>query len=269
VIDGSAHLRPLRRALATALQARTDKTAVTAWITTDREPRQLDLTKPDADLHDEDFIGGRDPIDGLRAALSSARAAEGASAVVWLHGPQPADLAQADALEQTLHFALRHVPLFDVPLLPGAHRLAEKIYRQTDVRGAPRFVDTEADLPVFLRQIQGGLPELRPVFTRQSDAPTSGTKTSDQLSRYAAFADTLAAFQRNPSVDAATVAAATRHQVVTPVTGAVVLETKQQFLENGLKQVDPASTPTVPTIPEPGSLILLLTACALALRRRR
>jgi hypothetical protein len=46
---------------------------------------------------------------------------------------------------------------------------------------------------------------------------------------------------------------------VTPVSGAVVLETKQQYDESRLTPVSPA---TVPTIPEPHEWVLALIACA-------
>jgi len=46
---------------------------------------------------------------------------------------------------------------------------------------------------------------------------------------------------------------AARQQLVTPVTGAVVLETKQQYAANGL---EPASLESVPMIPEPQSITL-------------
>ena len=44
-------------------------------------------------------------------------------------------------------------------------------------------------------------------------------------------------------------------QLVTPVSGAVVLETQEQYDRHGLKPVDPA---TVPVVPEPGTVALLL-----------
>jgi hypothetical protein len=46
---------------------------------------------------------------------------------------------------------------------------------------------------------------------------------------------------------------------VTAVTGAVVLETAEQFAEAGLEPVDPAS---VPSVPEPATWLLLIVAGA-------
>jgi len=44
------------------------------------------------------------------------------------------------------------------------------------------------------------------------------------------------------------------YQLVTPVSGAVVLETVQQYEQAGLEPVDEA---TVPTIPEPQTIFLM------------
>jgi hypothetical protein len=49
---------------------------------------------------------------------------------------------------------------------------------------------------------------------------------------------------------------------VTPVTGAVVLETEQQYRNNELKPVDAG---TVPTIPEPEMIVLFIVAGAFML----
>jgi hypothetical protein len=49
---------------------------------------------------------------------------------------------------------------------------------------------------------------------------------------------------------------ASRWQLVTPVSGAVVLETRQQFTQNGLSPVDPLTTPMV--VPEPETWALLV-----------
>jgi hypothetical protein len=58
-----------------------------------------------------------------------------------------------------------------------------------------------------------------------------------------------------------------RYPLVTPVSGAVVLETKQQYQRAGLTPSDPA---TVPTIPEPSTWLLVVAAFSvLACARQR
>ncbi len=65
------------------------------------------------------------------------------------------------------------------------------------------------------------------------------------------------------------VALAARYHLVTPVSGAVVLETQQQYEESRLT---PVAQTTVPTVPEPHEWALLALAFAalmwLAWRRR-
>ena len=55
---------------------------------------------------------------------------------------------------------------------------------------------------------------------------------------------------------AAAVALASRYRLVTPVSGAVVLETQQQYDESRLTPVSQAQA-TVPTVPEPHEWALL------------
>jgi hypothetical protein len=55
---------------------------------------------------------------------------------------------------------------------------------------------------------------------------------------------------------------ATTLNLVTPISGAVVLETKQQYDDAGLTP-KPTGLPTVPTVPEPHEWALLLLATAM------
>jgi hypothetical protein len=52
---------------------------------------------------------------------------------------------------------------------------------------------------------------------------------------------------------------AAKYQLVTPVTGAVVLETAQQYAASDLTPVNPG---TVPTIPEPEIVVLMVVVGA-------
>jgi hypothetical protein len=60
-----------------------------------------------------------------------------------------------------------------------------------------------------------------------------------------------------------------KYQLVTAYSGAVVLETAEQYRRHGLTPVDPAAAPAVPSVPEPGVVMLLLPAAMIALLRRR
>jgi hypothetical protein len=81
---------------------------------------------------------------------------------------------------------------------------------------------------------------------------TNALRASKQLERLWARDETLRLAKAHQR-DAATKLAAA-NQLVTPLTGAVVLETQQQFTQHGLSPADPAS---VPAVPEPGAFSLL------------
>ncbi len=55
---------------------------------------------------------------------------------------------------------------------------------------------------------------------------------------------------------------AIQYQLVTPASGAVVLETQQQYDQAGLQPVEAG---TVPTIPEPETLLLIMVVATIFL----
>jgi hypothetical protein len=82
-----------------------------------------------------------------------------------------------------------------------------------------------------------------------------GKRGSRHLARLWAFDEVLRLVRSNQRDLAVETAA--KYQLVTPVSGAVVLENKQQFVQAGLQPVDPN---TVPNVPEPGTVLLLVLA---------
>jgi hypothetical protein len=98
-------------------------------------------------------------------------------------------------------------------------------------------------------------------FVRRREAGPTGppagdfVKTSDHLARLWAADEVNRLLAVNkPAEREAALKLAVEYQIVTPVSGAVVLETKEQYDQNNLKPVD---ANTVPTIPEPEMVLLL------------
>ena len=60
-----------------------------------------------------------------------------------------------------------------------------------------------------------------------------------------------------------------RYQLVTPVSGAVVLESEKQFEQFGLDQVDESTAPSIPGVPEPSTVMLVLISMMSVWRHRR
>jgi len=74
---------------------------------------------------------------------------------------------------------------------------------------------------------------------------------------------------RQQTADPERVAFAAKYQLVTAFSGAVVLETAEQYARHGLTPVDATSTPQIPATPEPGVMILLLLGSLSGMWRRK
>lgn len=216
------------------------------------------------DLPSLTFEGGKDNRAALMMGIETG-INTGAATILWLHGPQPVEFGSTDGIEQLLERAFRKPRIVSIELAAGPNRLLEKIgARRWLAPSSSRVADTDDLLPV-LRQ------EARPSSTRYEytriplgQQPEGAREVWDQLARFHSWQSVIEATDL-PGMG--TLAA--RYQLVTPVSGAVVLETKEQFQQHGLNQVDASSTPSIPSIPEPGTSALLLTTVLIALRRRR
>jgi hypothetical protein len=206
--------------------------------------------------------GGVDASAALVQALDTL-AAEPNAAVLWIHGQQPELLTGAEALLQRLERRGRNVPIFAVQLSPGPNRLIEQMdgyVRPGTAFSKPQFNETLAAL-----WRDGQLtPRREKVDSVPADLPAASAHIA-RLWANESVRDLVRVPQ--PQRRAQAVELATGYQLVTPVTGAVVLETAAQYAANNLQPVDPTSTPSVP---EPGSLaVIALASYALLARRRR
>ena len=262
VVDGSAGNRDAGLALADALDAVPTDVPVGLALADDEAtviapaPWSAARRAAVADaIRGADYRGGRDDRDALAAALAHAGGASGA--VLWVHGAQPVDFAETTArLEQTLA---------RVPSPPRLVRYQAEPGRARALGGEPLFEtarlltptgDAPADLRAALAELSGAAPAWR--TTRVEADVASGSPHVARLwaaGRIAAKADATGA-ERTGAV-----ALAHRLNLVTPLSGAVVLETDADYKANGLPLPGAAE---VPTVPEPGTWALLILAAAMA-----
>lgn len=194
--------------------------------------------------------GGADNVPALEQAWEVAAAGE--CDVIWIRGPQPVLLASTASLAQCLERSSRpHI--LEWQLLPSASKVAEEL------RGELRRLRVPRGEP---QPLVAALSAPRLVAERREvkAAPAGAVRASGHLARLWAADETerLARSQRAKAVELATA-----YQLVTGVSGAVVLETRQQYDRHGLSPSDPDS---VPVTPEP-SMLLLMPAAYLLLRR--
>jgi len=274
VVDGSRDMQPHLRSIAAALASWTPPSALTVLVAADevvelgkRSARSSDAGALES-LTSWHAVGGQDNVPALIRARELA-AAEPGAVVLWLHGPQPAVFASTEPLVQACQRDPAGPRLYELQVTPGPDRVTEKLDGLGGISSVPRLGSVEADLKRRLDSWRSGAKTLtiaREAVATEAAAQADGAVAGSQhLARLWARdeVDRLAA-QRKPA-EAAKEAA--RHQLVTSVSGAVVLENQAQFDAAGLRPVDAQS---VPSIPEPSAAaVLLLGGAMLLLARRR
>ncbi len=213
-------------------------------------------------LNSSKFEGGADNAPALLKAWDLAAQKPGNNAIVWIHNPQRLLLTPVDELRQ--RWERPYGPkLYSVQIRSGADEIERRLDGINEVLPVARSASLQGDLEILFAQLTGRVKKLE--FVRSSrkfdrQMAMAGTETSDHLARlWASDEVTRILAMRDMSLTDEAMTLAARYQLVTPVTGAVVLETADQYRASGL---EPVNAGTVPTIPEPGMVALLIVAGA-------
>ena len=277
VIDGSRSMAESKRQVAEALAHFPRDIALSIVISGDEtvvlsRPAGLEPAAGAQAIGRFAFAGGRSNLGALAQAWDLASVAPD-GAIVWIHGPQP---VLTEPVEPLLQRFARHphaVRLIDVEAVAGPNRIAEKLDGAAPMAAAPRRGAIDDDLRRLFASWHPAATEVsvtREPMTAVPDGLLQYPKTSDHIARLWAADKVAAAAQAGkPEERQAATLLAQRYQLVTPLTGAVVLETRQQYTDAGLEPVAPG---TVPTIPEPQTWMLMCCVLGLlgwqALRQR-
>ncbi|MBX9829708.1 MAG: hypothetical protein K2Y27_32540 [Xanthobacteraceae bacterium] len=277
VVDGSARLAGTTLQLVKALDAIPQGLKVGAIIATD--PVQQIAPAPWSEAHKQTIVklirstpreGGQDNAPALANALIALEAEHDAT-LLWVHGPQPVIFrGSSDRLEQAATRLSRLPRLVLYGVEPGPNELLPDMSWAWSAQSLPKTASLQIDLARFFAGLSKETSALS--VQRSADiAPDNLPKGSDHIARLWANDRVLDLMRSNPSANRdRAVTLASKYRLVTPVSGAVVLETKQQYDESRLT---PAEKGTVPTVPEPHEWALALIACVallwLAWRQRR
>lgn len=213
------------------------------------------------------FEGGANNVPALVKAWNIA-AGNPESAIVWIHAPQTLLLQPVEELRQRRERRPANVPmLYSVQTENGADRIEEKLDGAHLITGIARMNPLRIDLEKLFAELTGQRKTLEFVRTNEPAAETNKSPATKETSAH------LAKLWANDEVERLTnakekngvedaVKLAVLYQLVTPVSGAVVLETQEQYQRAGLEPVEGG---TVPTIPEPETWLLIAVVAAIFL----
>ncbi len=222
VLDGSASMQPYRADVAAALRAWKPSGPVTVLLADDQVRNLGDNLEEAAKAWEAaPLVGGQDAVPALLQAKDGE--------VLWVHGPQPVLLADLAPLRERAH------DILSLAVTPGPNRVLDDLGCVEAVRTGPLREDlpprTWQQLALGRSQTAGELAKV------------------DDLSRLWAAQECA-----HGGPDALKLAVA--YHLVTPVSGAVVLESEEQERRAGLR---PGEFDEIPVVPEP-SVVVLLTA---------
>ena len=270
VVDGSLGMAAAQSAVAQAIgQLPPGLPATVVWAADEA----VTLTNGTGTLKEsllrQRTCGGQDNVPALLRAWNLALQTPG-SAIVWVHGAQPMLLSTVEPLLQAAERTAQPPKLIEFQTEPGPDRLLEQLGGLRGLQSVLRRGNVAEDLSRLVKSFAGGVTQL--IFRRErvgaqaEAAADNAVEASLNLARLWAK-DQIRRLQSARTPEAA-VKLAGLYQLVTPISGAVVLENQQQYAETGLTPVEAQS---VPSIPEPGSvrvLFLGLVAWWLLHRRR-
>lgn len=279
VVDGSVSMRNFGKDVAAALHAIPEGISLDLLIAADSPPH-MGMTERRGSAHVRSaaskqlaefiFVGGCDNIPALSQAWDMALNRPN-SAVVWIHGPQPIRMESTEMLRQKQDRRKGNVRFYCVEAALGRNVVIEDLEAMESLRIVPRLGELKPDLERLFGSWNAGVTEqaLSRRFVDRGEVPETARKTSMHMVRLWAHDEVLRLARSGKAEDrrnAVKIAAA--YNLVTPVSGAVVLESAQQYHEAGLT---PAAA-NVPTIPEPETWLLMCVSAIILLwiaRNRR
>jgi hypothetical protein len=275
VIDGSADMESSFGEIARALNGFPSQPELSIWFAKDGVQNVFSSTWARRDTASAAVsglraAGGQDDVPALLQAWEWA-SAKSNSVVIWVHGAQPLILEHLEALKQRVDWrsGADAPTIIDVAARPGPNLIAEQLATSPVLAGLPRVSTLSDDLDRLFGSWSGRRPAHQFARTTEPSIIAAGFSAEPSASlhvvRLWAFDEIKKKVRARMKSDAINMAHV--YQLVTPVSGAVVLETQQQFAAAGLTPVDTAS---VPVVPEPSVILLaLLGLVALFLFRKR
>jgi hypothetical protein len=205
------------------------------------------------------FAGGADNAPALIKAWDLATATPGNNAIVWIHSPQRTTLTSVGPLLNRMSADYFGPSLYSVQTSAGSDEIVKKLDGINEVKSVVRLGSLRMDLERLFQQLSGQVPTLefvRSVKHPQPDANLDGVETSNLAQLWANDEVARILNARDESLKEAATILALRYRLVTPTSGAVILDTPKQ-LDNS--DLEPVTSPlTEAAEPDIGGLFFIV-----------
>ncbi len=223
-------------------------------------------------LDSKEYWGGCDAIPAIEKALEILSEQPG-GVLLWIHAPLPARLSSGDGLAQWMrrrpaNSGENAIRFLSVSVVPGPNRLVEDIGYLAGIERVAVIGSVDETLSYVARNLAS--EDIVRRFSVESLSEERAEKgairaeASKHIVRLAVGHVARLDVGRKSADHLSDVAAlAVKTRLVTPLTGAVVLEQMEQYVEHDL---DPgANQEAIPVIPEPEEWALIIVVlCAFA-----
>lgn len=294
VVDGSSTMASWTDKVADVLQNIRFKNANIIWAS---DVPKVVLAKADttslrwsaalARLRDSSCLGGQDNGEALSLALNNIDSDRSAN-IVWIHGPQPVDFHKSHSLLSPLQEQNNKIRLFEYQVVPGPNEVVKSLDQSSAMIQVPHLSSVTDDLQQLFKRLSGQTASFAIIrsFIDHDSSKFSVAAHSAELSQLAASDQVFAHLSATRNLNAYE-ELAEFHNLVTPLTSAVVLEHDADYEAYGVKTKSKSSSTKsskiglaalagnlIPTKPEPPMVLLVFCALfilgmTLMLKRRK
>jgi len=263
VIDGSRRMKEYSETILSAFNKFPKNIELNILLASDNVKKLSSIDE----LSKSNFVGGCDNIPALLEAWNIASEKTN-SIILWLHATQPFEMMDAEDLIQDLERRPKNPKLYDFQFGGGPNKIAEKLNGLPQITRLHSFGNCKKSELEKLFDLWSGTK--KQLYFERELIPSKNIKIKNKDKHVARLwanekvCKLANSWKENDKKTAVEIAS--NYQLVTPVSGAVVLETAEQYLEAGLEPVSEESSPHV--IPEPSSFFLLLATIFFWFRKK-
>lgn len=259
VLDGSHETHKYIKEIASVIKNIPESVTTNIIIASDNviEVKGRNNAKKADELISYSFIGGHDNSEALNRAIELK-----SNNIIWLHGVQPefynSELSDTYNLLNNLErykINGKYNKIHEIQFGAGNNSITSdpKIYKY--FKQIPITGNLSESIDNFIKKISISNTEI--VFNRENiikGGEITENQASLHLEKIWANENVYKLLENNLQNDAIKIAS--KYHIVTPVSGAVVLENKKQYKDNNL---NPVKTSEVPTVPEPEEWVLIIS----------